>query len=145
MPTAALQYLHSPTNEPLKSTPSSVSLIPVPAAYSSPTASIADLWPPPLDPHSSASHPAVRASVVSRPLVPRIQSTSIAADLHFPPQKIPSIEPCQLRQPRSIRWDFCNALEVQHPLRSTAKSKITVSRPRHQNEAIYGILVGAAR
>lgn len=73
------------------------------------------------------------------------KSTSMAADLHCPPRTNPSIELRQLLLPGSIRWDFCNVSEVLHPLRSTAKSEITVSRPRHQNEAICGILVGAAR
>ena len=46
------------------------------------------------------------------------------------------MEPRQLQSqpPRLTRWDFCNGSEVLHPLRSTAKSEITVSKPRHQNK-----------
>ena len=35
-------------------------------------------------------------------------------------------------------WDFCNRSEALHPLRSTAKSEITVPKPRHQNEVNAG-------
>ncbi len=42
--------------------------------------------------------------------------------------------------PGSSRWDFCNGSETLRPPRSTAKSEITVSRPRHQNDTIAASL-----
>ena len=129
----------SPTNDHGRRHPSTVSLILAPAACSSPTASIVDLWPSPLGLHSSASHPAARAGAVSRPLLPRIQSTSHSSQVFTAPLgdiQLSSHVSCSCLG--LTRRDFCNRSEALHPLRSTAKSEITVSRPRHQNEAQPG-------
>ena len=50
------------------------------------------------------------------------------------------MEPRQLLLPGSSRWDFCDGSETLRPLRSTEKSEITVSRPRHQNGTIAASL-----
>ncbi len=129
----------SPTNDHGRRHPSTVSLILASAACSSPTASIADLWPSPLGLHSSASHPAARAGAVSRPLLPRIQSISYSGQVFTAPLgdiQLSSHVSCSCLG--LTRRDFCNRSEALHPLRSTAKSEITVSRPRHQNEAQPG-------
>lgn len=121
-------------------------LCPPPVACSSPTASIADLWPSPLSLHSSASHLAAHAGAVSQPLVTRIQPTSHTGQVFPAPlgdvQLSSHVSCCCLGL---TRWDFCNGSEARHPLRSTAKSEITVSRPRHQNKVICRNPVGAAR
>ncbi len=129
----------SPTNNYRRRYLSTVSLILIPAAYSSLTASIVDLWPLPLSLYLSALYPAARAGAVSRPLLPRIQSISYSGQVFTAPLgdiQLSSHVSCSCLG--LTRRDFCNRLEALYPLRSTAKSEITVSRPRHQNEAQPG-------
>ena len=129
----------SPTNDHERRHRNTVSLILAPAACSSPTASIADLRPSPLGLHSSASHPAAHAGAVSRPLLPCIQSISYSGQVFTAPLgdiQLSSHVSCSCLG--LTRRDFCNRSEALHPLRSTAKSEITVSRPHHQNEAQPG-------
>ena len=130
MPSGCAVPVHSPTNDRGRRHPSTVSLILAPAACSSPTASIADF-------HLSALHLAVHTGAVSRPSLLRIQSTSYTGRIFTGP--LGNIQPwSHVRSHVSClgvtRWDFCNGSEVLHPLRSTTKTEIAVSRPRHQNE-----------
>ena len=120
----------SPTNDHGRRHLKTVSLILASAACSSPIASITDLWPSPLGLHSSASHPAARAGAVSRPLLPRIQFISYSGQVFTAPLRdieLWSHVSCSCLG--LTRRHFCNRSETLHPLRSTAKADITVSRP----------------
>ena len=117
----------SSTNNHKERHSSTVSLILAPATYSSSTASIADF-------HLSALHLAVHAGAVSRPFLLRIQFTTYTGRIFTGP--LGDVQPSSHVSCSCLgitRWDFCNRSEALH-LRSTAKSEITISRPRHQNE-----------
>ncbi len=119
----------SPINEPLKPSPQYSLPILAPAACSSPTASIADLWPLPLSLHSSDSHPAARAGAVSRPLLPRIQSISHTGRLHCAPRRYPIVEPGQLQLPRPC------VLGLLQQIRGTTSSPIHSEKRDHRLKA----------